>query len=675
MSRTKSASSLKRLVISCACAALVSTGAVAQSTGASQVSSLETEVAYDEQTLLSFATAAAGVLALRRQYYPRIRAAEIAGSKDKADLLFKEMREQMHAAIRNSGFSSDQYRAISRAAKTDEILRGRINSLLQGPSPVQRHIQNIARLGSKAPKVAAAPGTATPAPVNVAPATPPLAPTESQAALQPADNSAQRRLEAELRKANAERDRYRAEQTELQEKTKKLERQLAAAKAQDSALREQLTAEKTEALATQKKNKKELAALAGEVTNLKDELSTVQSRDSSLRDELAAERARADAEQHSKEVKLAAFRREIKVFVERLATARQALDSLAGNLEPGETGTGGKRTSPFEALKPLRSAPNSIERLLKKAGPQPITRQMLNNEIAKIQKERTRRAAERKDLQQEITELSRDLAVTYQAMAELIGEPIDITAAAADLDIENETYTLDVSQETAQLFEIAPAQFAPAPADPHAEFLVGEPLPPGGPLGRADTIDEPGSAEPAPGAALEPGLAAFLRVNPAPEVKIVTVPAPATPTESIPWEFSGLPAITTGIETGTSAAVRTPDYSIDVLGGAMAYEATDFRRAYEIWVQLAETGDSRAQFHLGALYYEGRGTGKDFTQSYFWLRVAAYQGNQRATNLLSTVAAELTGDQISASDDQAREWLAQRSIEVTQFRRDGKNRL
>lgn len=654
MSRTKSASSLKTLVISCACAALVSTGAVAQSTGASQVSSLETEVTYDSQTLQSFAAAAASVLALRRQYYPRIRAAEIGGSKGKADLLFKEMREQMHAAIRNSGFSSDQYRAISRAAKTDEILRGRINSILRGPKPVQQHIQEAARLGSKAPVVAA------PAPVNVAPATPPLAPTESQAALQPADNSAQRRLEAELRKANAERDRYRAEQTELQEKTKNLERQLAAAKAQDSALREQLTADKAEALATQKKNKKELAALAGEVTNLKDELSTVQSRDSSLRDELVAERARADAEQHSKEVKLAAFRREIKVFVERLATARQELDALAGNLKPGETGTGDKKTSPFEALKPLRSAPNSIERLLKKAGPQPITRQMLNNEIAKIQEERTRRAAERKDLQQEITALSSDLAVTYQAMAELIVEPTNITVAAADLDIENETYTLDVSQETAQLFEIAPAQFAHAPADPQAKFLVDEPLPPGGPLGRGDTIDEPGSSAPAPGATLEPDLTAFLRVNPAPKIQIAVVSAPVDPGENAAGEFAGLPAFTTGIETGTSAAVRTPDYNIDVLGGAMAYKATDFRRAYEIWAQLAETGDSRAQFHLGALYYEGRGTGKDFTQSYFWLRVAAYQGNQRATNLLSMVAAELTGDQISASDDQAREWLAQR---------------
>ena len=145
MSKTRSASSLNRLAISLACAVLVSTGAVAQTTGVKQGSSLEAEVTYDDQTLQSFAAAAASVLVLRRQYYPRIRAAEIGGSKDKADFLFKEMREHMHAAIRNSGFSSDQYRAISKAAKSDEILRGRINSILQGKPPALQRSQNVTR--------------------------------------------------------------------------------------------------------------------------------------------------------------------------------------------------------------------------------------------------------------------------------------------------------------------------------------------------------------------------------------------------------------------------------------------------------------------------------------------------------------------------------------------------
>jgi hypothetical protein len=675
MSKTRSASSLNRLAISLTCAVLISTGAVAQTTGVKQSSSLEAEVTYDDQTLQSFAAAAASVLVLRRQYYPRIRAAEIGGSKDKADFLFKEMREQMHAAIRNSGFSSDQYRAISKAAKSDEILRGQINSILQGKPPALQRSQNVTRKAPPAPEAATAPANTAPAPVNAAPATPPPAPTEAKAALQPADNSAQRRLEAELTKANAERDRFRAEQTAMQKKTKELEHQLAAAKAQDSALREKLSAEKAQAQAEQKKNKKELEALAGELTNLKDELSTAKSRDSSLRDELAAVQARADAEQSSKDAKLAAFRQEIKGFVERLADARHELDSLALDLEPSQYGSGGTKSSSFEALKPLRKEPNSVERLLKKAGPQALTRLELEAEIAEFKKERLEQKAERAVIQREIAELSRALAATYQAMAELIGEPSNITVAAADLDIENETYTLDVSQETAQLFEIAPERLAQAPTDPQAEFLVDEPLPPDSPLGSGDPVNEPGSSTPAPSAALEPGLADFLRINSAPKVQIATVPAPAIPKDNAAWEFAGLPVSITDAETGAHGEVQTPSYDNNVLGGAMAYEAEDYRRAYEIWVKLAENGDSRAQFHLGALYFEGRGTGKDFAQSYFWLRVAAYQGHKRAPSLMATVAAELTSDQLNASDGQAREWLKQRSIEVTQFKRDSQNRL
>lgn len=631
--------------MSLACAALISTGAVAQSTGANQVSSLETEIAYDNQTLQSFAAAAAGVLTLRRQYYPRIRAAEIGGSKDKADLLFKEMRERMHAAIRNSGFSADQYRAISRAAKTDENLRGRINAILQGKPPALQGRPNVARVAPQAPKSASAKAVSA------------ETRTTNPPAAEPPDNSARQRLKAELNKAHAERDRFQAEQIALRKKTEELERQLAAEKAQAQAL--------------QKKNKTQLDALAGEVTSLKDELSTVQSRDSSLRDELAAERARADAEQSSKEAKLAAFRQEISGFIGRLATARQELDSLAVDLNPIPYSQGGRSYSPFEAIQPLRKEPNSIERLLKKAGPQNLTRLELEKEIAAFKKERLEQKLERAVIQKEIAELSRVLAATYQAMAALIGEPVNFTVAAAELDVENETYTLDVSQETAQLFENAPEQFAPAHADPPAGFLIDE----GGPLDGGDPVNEPGAREPAPSAALEPGLTAFLRINAAPQIQSATVSGPATPADPAAEEFAGLPIIATGIAFDGDAMTQTPSYTNNVLGGAMAYEAADFRRAYEIWAELAQSGDSGAQFHLGALYFEGRGTGKDFPQSYFWLRIAAYQGNLRATRLLATVAGELTSDQISTSDGQAREWLEQRSIEVTQFQPGSNNRL
>jgi len=647
MPQTKSASSLNRLAISLVCAALVGAGAsagqpaIAQSAGASQVSSLETEVTYSEQTLQSFAAAAAGVLSLRGRYYPRIRAAEIAGSKDKADLLFEEMREHMHAAIRNAGFSSEQYRAISSAAKTDTVLRQRINAILQGPKPARRRIKGVARVGPKAPQVDAAP----------------IAPVETTSAVSPSDDDTRQRLEAELSKVKADRDRAQAEQIALQKKTMELERQLAAAKVQ--------------AQAKQKKSETEQEALLDRVTNLKHELTTVQSRDSALRDQLETEKTRADAAQSSKEAKLAAFRQEIKGLADRLATAQQSLGSLAVELKPGETVSAVKRTAPFEALVPLHREPNSIERVLERTQPQYALRQELDGEIARNQKERLRRKVERAVLQREIAELSRDLAATYQAMAELIGEPINIAVAATDLDNENGTYALDVSQETAQLFEIAPERFAQAPADPQAEILVDEPLP----LGGGNPVNEPRASEPAPGAALEPGLTTSLRANPTPKIQIATVPAPANPAENAAGQFAGRPVADTSIDSGTPVAAQTPDYSNNVLGGAMAYEAADFRRAYKIWAALAESGDPSAQFHLGALYFEGRGTDINFGQAHFWLQVSAYQGNQRARSLLGTVAEKLTGDEIGASKEQARDWLDKRSIEVTQFEPDSQNRL
>ncbi len=708
IAQTSLAPDLNRLAISLACAALISAGVIAaqpahgQSAGGAQLSNLETEGRYDDQTLRAFATAAATVLALRNRYYPRIRAAEIAEAKEKADFLYQEMIEQMHAAISGSGFSEAQYRAISGAAKADAQLRARINAILKGPSPAQQHIQNLARLTPKAPEVAAAPSNAAPAPEPVAPATPQVTPEPTTATAPPVDTGARQRLETELSKANAERDRYRAEQTALQEKVEKLERQLSAVKAQDSALRQQLTKEKENALAQQKKTEGELKARAGEVASLKEELAAVQSRDSSLREQLEAERARADAAQTSKEAKLAAFRQEIKQFAGRLATAQQELDSLAVNLNPGDTADNENRLPAFEALTPLRSEPTSIERVLAKVQPQYVARQELESQIAQIEEERVRREAESVALQQEIAELSRNLAATYQAMAELIGEPANTVVAAAELDTDYETYALDFSQETAELFQAGAAQFDQAFADLQAGLQHEEP----DPLGVGDPVIEQSAAGPAESAALEPADVAPLRINPAPIVEIATVAAAAAtmaanPANSATWEFDDPTAGATEIAAADvqpahqivrdesefhlarqsvrqpepRIATRTPTYDTSVRGGADAYRDADYQRAYNIWAALAESGNRSAQFHLGALYFEGRGTDVDFTQSYFWLRVSAYQGDRRASSLLKKVAENLTRDQINTSDNQAREWLQQRSIEVTQFETDGKNRL
>lgn len=669
---------LRRLAVSLAATAAVTAAAVAAPPAAAQSADatpagVNAQIAYDEQTLQSFAAAAARVLALRSHYYPRVRAAEIAGSQEKADRLFDEMRARMTAAIRDSGFSEAQYRAISGAAKTDENLRRRINAILQGVPPAQEQVRNVAPVAPRAPSPTAAPA-ATAAP--------------------PPDDGARERLEQKLAKATEERERHQAEQAALRDQMEKLERELAAVKTQEAARHQRLSQQKEQALAERKKAEAELDNLLGEVTRLRGELATLQSRDTTLREQLEAQRVRADAAQINKEARLAAFRHEIKRLAGRLAAAQDALAAMSSQLQSNPHTD--RRPAPFEVLQPLERRSTSLDRVLANAGPDFALRQELDGEIARRERERQAREAERAALQQEIAGLNRELSNTYQAMAELIGEPAAQTAAVTNLDIDDGIYTLDVSQETAQLFEMGPPQLQPAPPDSQGEILLDEP----DTLGVGDTVDQPGPAGAGDGAALDAGATAPLRINPAPAAQIAktTVAALATEADTVkaddPATASAAPSggdqplhqIVRDREafTPASAAAADPpnapatvarDFDDTVAGGAAAYRAGEFARAHEIWSAHAEAGNRKAQFHLGALYFEGRGTDADLATAYFWLQVSAYQGYKRAGGLLASVAEKLPSAEVRASQARARKWLERRAIEVTQSEQHSNNSL
>jgi TPR repeat protein len=80
-------------------------------------------------------------------------------------------------------------------------------------------------------------------------------------------------------------------------------------------------------------------------------------------------------------------------------------------------------------------------------------------------------------------------------------------------------------------------------------------------------------------------------------------------------------------------------FSLTLNDGVRAYEARNFAAAYDIWLQLAEQGDARAQFHLGALYFEGRGVARDFGKAREWLGRASKSGDGRAAMMLKRVNA------------------------------------
>ena len=61
--------------------------------------------------------------------------------------------------------------------------------------------------------------------------------------------------------------------------------------------------------------------------------------------------------------------------------------------------------------------------------------------------------------------------------------------------------------------------------------------------------------------------------------------------------------------------------------GVTAIRRDDYATALRLLRPLAEQGDARAQYHLGALYDFGQGVPLDYAQAAFWYRMAAEQGD------------------------------------------------
>jgi len=71
----------------------------------------------------------------------------------------------------------------------------------------------------------------------------------------------------------------------------------------------------------------------------------------------------------------------------------------------------------------------------------------------------------------------------------------------------------------------------------------------------------------------------------------------------------------------------------------------------------AQTGAPDALFELGMLYATGRDVDADLVTAHKWFNLAAARGNQSARTYRVELALEMTADQISEAQRQAREWL------------------
>lgn len=123
-----SASGARRIVVSALFAVVVCVAIPANA-----VAQFGQEIAqgtYDEATIDNFVKAARQVVALRKQYEPKL---EAAPTKEAAQTLVDEARGLMSAAIASAGFTDAEYMEIARTAQADPTLRARLEALVGTP--------------------------------------------------------------------------------------------------------------------------------------------------------------------------------------------------------------------------------------------------------------------------------------------------------------------------------------------------------------------------------------------------------------------------------------------------------------------------------------------------------------------------------------------------------------
>jgi hypothetical protein len=90
-----------------------------------------------------------------------------------------------------------------------------------------------------------------------------------------------------------------------------------------------------------------------------------------------------------------------------------------------------------------------------------------------------------------------------------------------------------------------------------------------------------------------------------------------------------------------------------------------YEEAYEIWLPLAKSGDSKAQMGLAKLFLRGDGVERDYTLGFYWTEKAAQQNNAEAQNYLGRLYRN--GDGTSVNLEKSEYWF--RKAEENGYRR------
>lgn len=88
-----------------------------------------------------------------------------------------------------------------------------------------------------------------------------------------------------------------------------------------------------------------------------------------------------------------------------------------------------------------------------------------------------------------------------------------------------------------------------------------------------------------------------------------------------------------------------------------AYNLGNFGLALDIFKPAAEMGDPRAQFYMGAMYYNGQGVPQDYIIAYMWMALSKKSGSKAGKEGLNLVKSKMNSNQISAGDALVEKWI------------------
>ena len=94
--------------------------------------------------------------------------------------------------------------------------------------------------------------------------------------------------------------------------------------------------------------------------------------------------------------------------------------------------------------------------------------------------------------------------------------------------------------------------------------------------------------------------------------------------------------------------------------GVRAYQASDYQRAAQIFIDLAKSGHKDAQFYIAVMYDAGNGVEEDHIQSAMWYQKAAENGHNEAQYNLAVAYA--TGDGMPKNIRKAIYWMKKSAL-------------